>query len=317
MLPKTMKRIMSDLKEIEDSKLGLDRIFVMYDDSNIGTVYAMIYGPEDTPYEFGYYFFKVVFPDNYPFSPPKVTYYTQGEDVRFNPNLYTCGKVCLSIINTWEGPGWTASSSLKSVLLSLVAHVFNSKPLTNEPGYENETTFGKAIKEYNDILLYANYKIAILNMINKTPKEFNGFREIMDILLVKNYDKISDALTKHEKTYKNKTVAMTASMYCSKQYKCDYAKLRADIDAKYNSLKTADLNMEMYDSFFDGGVAAAATHVEETPIVKKSTIKVKGRKAPTDSAKIYDLGHQLKSDNDGQMYEIKEKSNGVKYWAKI
>jgi hypothetical protein len=31
---------------------------------------------------------------------------TGGGQVRFNPNLYNCGKVCLSLLGTWSGPSW-------------------------------------------------------------------------------------------------------------------------------------------------------------------------------------------------------------------
>ena len=37
-----------------------------------------------------------------------------GGTVRFNPNLYDCGKVCLSLLGTWpgaQGEGWIASKS--------------------------------------------------------------------------------------------------------------------------------------------------------------------------------------------------------------
>ena len=45
-------------------------------------------GPENTPYNYGYFFFDVYFPDDYPFSPPTIKYCTQGYNIRFNPNLY-------------------------------------------------------------------------------------------------------------------------------------------------------------------------------------------------------------------------------------
>lgn len=36
---------------------------------------------------------------------------TGGGRVRFNPNLYNCGKVCLSLLGTWAGPGWDPAAS--------------------------------------------------------------------------------------------------------------------------------------------------------------------------------------------------------------
>ena len=43
--------------------------------------------------------------DRYPFEPPKVLILTVDGRTRINPNLYANGKVCLSILGTWSGPG--------------------------------------------------------------------------------------------------------------------------------------------------------------------------------------------------------------------
>jgi ubiquitin-conjugating enzyme E2 O len=54
--------------------------------------------------------------------------------VRFNPNLYEGGKVCLSILNTWPGrpeERWDATkSSLLQVLVSIQALVFVEEPVS-------------------------------------------------------------------------------------------------------------------------------------------------------------------------------------------
>ena len=88
--------------------------------------------------------------------PPKVIYQTRDGKIRFNPNLYTCGKVCVSILNTWAGPQWTSCQSLKSVLISLQS-LLNDKPIQNEPGFENE--IGDKCKIYNKIIRCSNKKI--------------------------------------------------------------------------------------------------------------------------------------------------------------
>jgi Ubiquitin-conjugating enzyme len=36
---------------------------------------------------------------------------TGAGSVRFNPNLYNCGKVCLSLLGTWSGPSWSPANS--------------------------------------------------------------------------------------------------------------------------------------------------------------------------------------------------------------
>ena len=57
--------------------------------------------------------------------------------MRFNPNLYESGKVCLSLLGTWEGPGWDEkNSTLLQVLVSIQSLIFVDKPYFNEPGWE-------------------------------------------------------------------------------------------------------------------------------------------------------------------------------------
>ena len=42
--------------------------------------------------------------DDYPNKPPEAEFLTTGGGTAvFNPNLYSCGKVCLSLLGTWEG----------------------------------------------------------------------------------------------------------------------------------------------------------------------------------------------------------------------
>ena len=64
---------------------------------------------------------------------------TNGGRTRFNPNIYSSGKVCLSILGTWRGePGeeWSSAQGLESILLSIQS-LMSSNPYENEPGYEH------------------------------------------------------------------------------------------------------------------------------------------------------------------------------------
>lgn len=64
----------------------------------------MIAGPEGTPYSDGLFEFDCFIPLEYPKVPPLMLLRTTGGGtVRFNPNLYNCGKVCLSLLGTWAG----------------------------------------------------------------------------------------------------------------------------------------------------------------------------------------------------------------------
>ena len=86
----TIQRLLKDVKQIIKHPLTDNGIFYSHDDSNMMEGYALIIGPRETPYFGGFYFFKFVFPCDYPFSPPKVTYMTNDGTTRYNPNLYKC-----------------------------------------------------------------------------------------------------------------------------------------------------------------------------------------------------------------------------------
>ncbi|CAK9109503.1 Ubiquitin-conjugating enzyme E2 Z (E2 ubiquitin-conjugating enzyme Z) (Uba6-specific E2 conjugating enzyme 1) (Use1) (Ubiquitin carrier protein Z) (Ubiquitin-protein ligase Z) [Durusdinium trenchii] len=128
-------------------------------DEEIATmVHALIEGPEGTPYEGGLFHFILLATPNYPHEPPLARFMTTGQQqVRFNPQFYTSGKVCLSILNTWPGPGWNPSFSFRVVLLQLQA-LMNSCPALNEPGVMMMSN----PEEYNSFLRHETLRVAVL-----------------------------------------------------------------------------------------------------------------------------------------------------------
>jgi ubiquitin-protein ligase len=97
----------------------------------------MIAGPVGTPYAFGLFEFDCFLPLQYPNAPPQMHLRTTGGGaVRFNPNLYNCGKVCLSLLGTWPGSPeeqWNASrSTLLQVLVSVQSMILVDAPYFNE-----------------------------------------------------------------------------------------------------------------------------------------------------------------------------------------
>ena len=126
-----LRRLVKDVSNIIKSPLTEQGIYYIHSEDNLLEGHALIFGPEDTIYANGCYFFKFNYPNDYPFTPPKVTYLTNNGSTRFNPNLYRNGKVCISILNTWKGEQWTSCQNIRSVLLMLVT-LFHNKPLTNE-----------------------------------------------------------------------------------------------------------------------------------------------------------------------------------------
>ena len=194
----TITRLIKDVKDIITNPLTSHGIYYHHNESDILKGEVLIIGPKDTPYENGYYLFEISYPVNYPFSPPVVKYYTNDGITRFNPNLYKCGKVCLSILNTWRGDQWSSCQTISSVLLALCT-IFNNAPLLNEPGISAEHL---DFKNYNMVLEYKNFEIGMMHMFRlivlnadaNTDSKFSAFKDIIKTHFLENYKKNKDRL---------------------------------------------------------------------------------------------------------------------------
>jgi ubiquitin-protein ligase len=131
---------------------------------------ALIVGSSNTLYAHGCYEFDLFCAKDYPNESPKMNLMTTGAgSVRFNPNLYACGKVCLSLLGTWRGhatENWDPKmSTILQVLVSVQAIIMAEEVYFNEPGFENEagTVEGEKKNEgYANIVRFANVKFAML-----------------------------------------------------------------------------------------------------------------------------------------------------------
>ncbi|KAB7499703.1 Ubiquitin-conjugating enzyme E2 Z [Armadillidium nasatum] len=135
-------RIKRDLTAL--FKEPLPGIFAIPDEKNFCLVHCLILGPFETPYEGGYFHFAVRFGPSYPIHPPRVRMLTTGGGkVRFNPNLYSNGKVCLSILG-----------------------LLNDKPYFNEPGFKTEHYYGESDK-YNIYLTHETIRISVCSQLEQ------------------------------------------------------------------------------------------------------------------------------------------------------
>jgi ubiquitin-protein ligase len=173
----TIKRIISDVKDLMKSSLEDEGIYYHHDEDDILKGYALITGPKDSLYYGGSYLYTFTFPMDYPHSPPVAYYHTNDGETRFHPNMYKSGKVCLSILNTWRGEPWSGCQTIRSVLLTILS-VFDDKPFLHEPGItESHSNF----QLYHDIIFYKNLSFSCF-LGNDNPQtkmnpqeKFNGF----------------------------------------------------------------------------------------------------------------------------------------------
>jgi len=191
----TITRLIKDIRQLKKEPLHDQGVYYKHDEDDLLKGYALIIGPADTPYENGFYLFELLYPTDYPFTPPKLNFLTQDGITRFNPNLYRSGKVCLSLLNTWRGEQWTSCQTISSILLTLVT-VFNDSPLLNEPGVtKNHPDFNN----YNDIITFKNFDTAIYNTIHNINE--NSINKLFHEEIIENYQKNYD-------TIKNKIKAL-------------------------------------------------------------------------------------------------------------
>ncbi|KAJ3220656.1 Ubiquitin-conjugating enzyme E2 G2 [Clydaea vesicula] len=112
------------------SRTALKRLMTEYKELTVnapdGITAGPISGPEDTPYEGGLFTAVIVFPKDYPLSPPTMKFTT---DI-YHPNVYKDGNVCISILhapgddpNQYESASerWSPVQSVEKILLSVVS----------------------------------------------------------------------------------------------------------------------------------------------------------------------------------------------------
>ena len=240
-IPKSVKRILIDIKNYSQNKPH--NTFISICNNNVFKVKVLIIGPQDTPYANAFFFVDLEFTNNYPFEPPKAKFKSTDGKIRFNPNLYQDGKVCLSILGTWQGPSWSIVQTMSSVILSIQS-LLGEYPLRNEPGYENCKQKEDKMINYNNYVQYHTLNFAIADMIHKKlfPPEFEY---VVKEIFIKNYDSIIKIIQDNKKLHN--TVAKTS--YLQLSVKLDYelvekkiVKLKEDVT---NYLKNTEKFVEL------------------------------------------------------------------------
>ncbi|KAK8218301.1 ubiquitin-conjugating enzyme/RWD-like protein [Phyllosticta capitalensis] len=224
-------RISRELCEIQKgSDLSLA---VACRDSDVRSVRALIIGPPDTPYEFGFFEFAVRFSREYPTKAPSVQCITtNGGRTRFNPNIYAQGKVCLSILGTWRGePGeeWSSAQGLESILISIQS-LMSPDPYENEPGFEDANSdYDKKLKlAYTTKIHHETIRVSVCERLedyfkiasqdkksvtrynaeeefNAAEEPFEPFQDLCKRRFLWYYDSYVESIHKRKEQYKDGT----------------------------------------------------------------------------------------------------------------
>ncbi|KAG5448100.1 hypothetical protein CSKR_111612, partial [Clonorchis sinensis] len=243
--PRSLTRARRLAQEIITLSTGLplseeSSVFVRADENHVCMLKTLITGPPDTPYENGCFVFDICIPAQYPSSPPLFCLLTTGKNtVRFNPNLYADGHVCLSILNTWQGrpeERWDPkTSNLLQVLVSIQSLIFVSEPYFNEPGYECNygTPLGqRESQRYNLNIRAATLRWAMLDQLCNPPAGFeevvyNHFKLKRETILVQLERWVAECTQGTSSTSKEHQKRMADCLAALKQ---QFSRLDADYD---------------------------------------------------------------------------------------
>ena len=137
-----MKRLAGDLKNLKKKPIeGITAEPI--DESDLTKWKGRVEGPKGTPFEGGYFHFKINIPANYPFEPPEVKMVTKV----YHPNINSeTGNICVNILKPDK---WTSTNSIQSVLLSLQGLLTKPNPDSPLVGEINKV-YVNDINKYNE-----------------------------------------------------------------------------------------------------------------------------------------------------------------------
>mmetsp|Transcript_3329 Transcript_3329/g.11012 ORF Transcript_3329/g.11012 Transcript_3329/m.11012 type:complete len:158 (+) Transcript_3329:54-527(+) len=137
------RRLMRDFKRLQsDPPQGVSGA---PKDNDIMKWNAVIFGPDDTPWEDGTFRLQLEFTEDYPNKAPVVKFVTK----LFHPNVYADGSICLDILQNQWSPIYDISAILTSIQ-SLLCDPNPNSPANSEAArlyQENRREYERKVKE--------------------------------------------------------------------------------------------------------------------------------------------------------------------------
>jgi ubiquitin-protein ligase len=222
------RRFLKEIRQLyvqQSQRELLDNDYLIhYNEADIHRLHAIIRAPSDSVYRHKFVRLDLKIPDNYPHSPPEVTF-VNYDGVRIHPNMYENGKCCATILNTWgdsKFEKWTSSMGIETILITFHSFLDNN-PYMYEPG-------GRDDPSYTVYVLYQSWISCLIRYLqNERIELFNNF--IHNYMLT-NIDGIFSDLTLMEELYP--TGYYETRCFEIERYPIDYSRLTTTLQNYYN-----------------------------------------------------------------------------------
>ncbi|KAH8031367.1 hypothetical protein HPB51_016551 [Rhipicephalus microplus] len=190
-------------KEIVDSyKDPVPGLFVFPDENNMATIYSIVLGPADTPYEDAILIFELLLPKDYPINPPKVKFVSMDGRHTIHPFFFNNGTVSISILGTYAGPQWSSAQTFCSVLLSIQS-ILTAEPFFDHPFKKNANrqAHSEEAAEYHTYVRYEAIRMSVCKSVQSCLDDSTPYphelRQKVFALYVEMFDKYVAWLQNH------------------------------------------------------------------------------------------------------------------------
>jgi len=157
------------LKELQKNSDGFSVGLV--DDSNLYEWQCIVEGPNDTPYQGGYFQATLSFPPEFPSKPPLMRFTTPGF---WHPNVYKDGKVCISILHEAKEDQFNEQESIDEKwrpILSVEAVIVSVMSMLSEPNFGSPANIDASTMWKNDP---EGYKKKVKKLVRKSQEIMMG-----------------------------------------------------------------------------------------------------------------------------------------------
>lgn len=255
--PKGLKRVFRELKRDLPRALDNDAfgsIFIRYDSESPHFMQAMLTGGPYSPYCHGLFLFDICCGKDYPAKNCLVLHTTKHSNTfklhhspgGFSPNLHSSsGKVCLSLLGTWSGIGWSPNkSNVYQVLSTLIRDVLGVEhPYYNEPNYgfwegtaPTKGPHNDEVIKCDEIIREKTIELAMIAPLKSPPK---GFEDAVRIHFLVRQSAIENSLNKWVEEATRRVVA-TKKLMIETERKYNEEKNKVDSSKKkHQKSKTA------------------------------------------------------------------------------